>query len=371
MQQYFLKLHFDPDSEQRRLKPRLRADGTVDQYDLGYVQNVVAGQALAEWEDASDAGEGGDPRFLHAEKVFPVGPGCVADSANPDKLLAESNGYVLFEDGRITVKRVLTLDRDVDFHTGNIIFVGDVIVNGAVHSGFEISGRNIRIRDAVEAGRVGAMGALVCDSGVKGGGKAVLKAGESVRAKFCEGAEMHAGRNILIDGGCMNSTIYAGDKLAVKGRLVGGEIVCGGSVYVGERLGGGVRTPTSLVLGYDVDLIATDRGLRRTISELSSKAAACRRDWAKHDEYSEGAARQLAGLEKKLGVYRAQRKKLWSTGRRAKDFSSCRVIVPGKVGSNVEISIGEAWMAAPEDASDVVFRYVHGEIVMESPAMGH
>jgi len=45
------------------------------------------------------------------------------------------------------------------------------------------------------------------------------------------------------------------------------------------------------------------------------------------------------------------------------------VIVPGQIGANVEIGIGEAVLRAPEGARDVVFRYLDGEIVMESPAL--
>ncbi len=48
---YFLHHYFDPDFDYQRLKPKIREDGKVDHYNLDYVQNVIAGQVLAEWKE--------------------------------------------------------------------------------------------------------------------------------------------------------------------------------------------------------------------------------------------------------------------------------------------------------------------------------
>ncbi len=369
MAQYFLKLHFDPDFAERRLSPKARKDGTVDQRELGFVQNVVAGQVVAEWVEVPGDPKAFDPRFLSGEKNFPVGPGCRIDPSDPDKLLAAVNGYVALEKDRVVVHSTLVIDRDIDFHIGNIVFVGDVEIAGAVRSGFEVSGRNVTVKDVVEAGRVKAMGALVCEAGIKGGGRGSLHAGRSLRARFCESAELHAGKNILIDGGCMHSDVFVGEKLAVKGRLIGGETYCGGSLYVGEQLGGGLRTPTLIQLGYPPDLMFADRALTRRIKEIHSHLDSLRIAGSRGGEAAEEARERLAAMENKLRVYRKQRKKLWERKVETSVFSSCRVIVPGKLGDNVEIGIGEAFLVPPEDVSDVVFRYEDGEIVMESPAV--
>jgi uncharacterized protein len=369
MTQYFLKLHFDPDFAERRLAPKARNDGTVDQRDLGFVQNVVAGQVVAEWVEVPGDPKAFDPRFLSAEKNFPVGPGCRIDPSDPDKLLAAVNGYVILEKSRVVVNTTLTIDRDIDFHTGNIVFVGDVAIAGGVRSGFEVSGRNVTVKSVIEAGRVKAMGALVCEAGIKGGGRGSLHAGRSLRARFCERAELHAGKNILIDGGCMHSDVFVGEKLAVKGRLIGGEVFCGGSVYVGEQLGGGLRTSTLIQLGYPPDLMYADRVLTRRIKDVHSHLEGLRLAGSRSGEAANEAREMLAVVEKKLRIYGKQRRKLWERKVETSVFPSCRVIVPGKLGDNVEIGIGEAFMAPPEDVSNVVFRYEDGEIIMESPAV--
>ncbi len=369
MSTYFLKLHFDPDFAARKLLPKEREDGTVDQYDLGYVQNVVAGQVVAEWIEPQGDPRAYDPRFVRGEKEFPAGPGCRIDPSDPDKLLAAVNGYVALKNGRITVSHVLAIDGDIDFHTGNIVFVGDVTVGGGLRAGFELSGRNVTVRGVVEAGNIRAMGGLSCEGGVKGGGRARLQAGQSLRARFCENAELMAGKNLLVDGGAMHSDLFVGEKLAVKGRLIGGESFCAGAVYVGEQLGGGLRTPTRLQLGYPPDLMRADRGLVGRIKEIHSQAEHLRAASALPGEPGREAAEKLAVLQGKLLLFRKQRARLWDRKVDVNRFQACRVIVPGKIGDNVEIGIGEAVFFPPEGASDVVFRYEDHEIIMESPAV--
>ena len=114
---------------------------------------------------------------------------------------------------------------------------GDVIIGGDIRPGFTVMGRHVTVTGLVLAARVRAMGNVTCNGGIQGGGKATLRAGRSLRARFCENAVLHAAQNILIDGSAMHCRLFAGEKLAVKGRLAGGEAYCGEAVYVGEQLG--------------------------------------------------------------------------------------------------------------------------------------
>lgn len=45
---YYLRHFFNPDFNHKKLRPETLKDGDVSQHYLGYVQNVVAGQVLAE-----------------------------------------------------------------------------------------------------------------------------------------------------------------------------------------------------------------------------------------------------------------------------------------------------------------------------------
>jgi uncharacterized protein len=366
---YVLKFHFDPDFERHRLRPKGRDDGSVDQFDLGYAQNVVSGQTLAEWDELEPGAAEPDDAIVSELLTFPCGAGCRQDPSNPKRLLAAVNGHVSYADGLITVRETLVLGHDVDFHTGNIVAIGDVRIGGGIRSGFEVMGRNVTVRGTVEGCRLRAMGNIVCESGIQGGNRGSVRAGKSLRAKFCENASLHAKQNILVDGSAMHCRLYVGEKLAVKGRLTGGEVYCGEAVYAGERLGGGGQSQTRLLLGYDPELIRKDLQLKALVREDILEIEACREDMRRGDCRVEECGPRLEEHRSRLAIHKAQLFRLWSSPVAMRQFSACRVIVPGVVGANVEIGIGEAAITAPEDARDVVFRYVAGEIVMESPAL--
>lgn len=366
---YVLKFFFDPDFENHRLRPKSRDDGSVDQFDLGYAQNVVAGQVLAEWEAPEPDAPLPANAIVSESLAFPCGSGCRPDPSDPKRLLATVNGHVAYADGLIAVRETLTLGHDVDFHTGNIVAIGDVLIGGGIRSGFEVMGRNVTVRGTVEGCRLRAMGDILCQSGIQGGSHGSVRAGRSLRAKFCENASLHARKNILIDGSSMHCRLYAGEKLAVKGRLAGGEVYCGEAVYVGERLGGGGQSQTRLLLGYDPERIHKDLRLKAMVREDLLEIEACREDLRRGGSQAQACAPRLKEHLGRLAMHKTQLLRLWSSPMALRQFSACRVIVPGLVGANVEIGIGEAVVTAPEGARDVIFRYVDGELVMERPAL--
>ncbi|MDR2743684.1 MAG: FapA family protein, partial [Desulfovibrio sp.] len=81
---YYLRHYFDPDFRHTQLSPTQDPDGTVSLRYLGYVQNVVAGQVLAELVNLDvhpDAAR--DTRFIYQERHLPIGPNCAPHSENP------------------------------------------------------------------------------------------------------------------------------------------------------------------------------------------------------------------------------------------------------------------------------------------------
>ncbi len=103
---------------------------------------------------------------------------------NKNQIIATANGYVFYFEGKIAVKTVLNVRRDVDFHTRNVYFVGDLIVHGTVRSGFEVKGHNVRIKGKVEAAKVYAGGSILIEGGIKGGGEAEVIAQENLKNFF-------------------------------------------------------------------------------------------------------------------------------------------------------------------------------------------
>ena len=131
----------------------LAGQGDTDCYNLGYVQNVVKGQILAELVPLAEVEEP-LPRFILKEAVLPQGANTRIDPAHPQYLLADANGYVFYYQDKIVVKRLLNVRTDVSFQTGNIFFVGDTVVHKDVKAGFSVQANNVLVHGIVEGGEV-------------------------------------------------------------------------------------------------------------------------------------------------------------------------------------------------------------------------
>jgi len=327
MVQYYLRHYFNPDFDYLNLKPS-GDNGKSDVYSLGYVQNVIAGQVLAELVPLDAAGPKVDQRFILENDAFPMGGNTRVDPRYPNYLLAAAKGYVFYLNGKITVKTLLNVRQDVSFQTGNIFFVGDMAVHGSVRAGFSVQGNNVRIMGMVEGGVVRARRDLMIDGGVRGGaGKhSKVDAGDKLMTPFLESVDARARGNMVIEKTCLYSTIYAGSNMVVRDKLYGGTTNAYGSVYVGGQLGNKAALATKVYLGYDPLSI-----------------------------------RQLEKIDKIIA-----RDELWS--RLAQDenyMQNCRLLCQGTVYPGVEISIGRAFMVVERIYQCTLFRLVDNEIIAE------
>ena len=84
MVQYYLRHYFNPDFDYLNLKPS-GDNGKSDVYSLGYVQNVIAGQVLAELVPLKDAGPKVDQRFILENDAFPMGGNTRVDPRFPSR----------------------------------------------------------------------------------------------------------------------------------------------------------------------------------------------------------------------------------------------------------------------------------------------
>ncbi len=367
---YHLLLHFNPDAAAGKLAPKTLADGSVDHRDLGFIQNVVVDQVLAELVPVSEAEAATlDPRFVLAKAAFPLGPNCKVDPATPTQLLSEVNGCAAFEDGVITVHKVLHVRRDVGAHTGNLLFVGDMVVHGAVRSGFHIRARNLLVKGVVGGARLETQESIVAEAGVKGGEKAVLRAGRSVKAAFCENARVLAGESMLVEGSCMHCDIYVGKQLVVRGRLAGGTLSCHRMVYVGGQLGGGAGTPTVITLGHDPFLLRESEKINETIEELEGSIEEYSAQTNLGEAHREAMAPKTAQAQKKIQALQRKLVTLQERIEATKDLSNCVLAVTGEVRPGVVVHIGDTMFEVNDYLNDVRFSLSGEQIVVTSPAM--
>lgn len=241
--------------------PKELEDGRVDYRELNLVTSVRKGTLLAEKTLATEGSPGKNifgkevPAKRGRDFLPPVGKG-VERSDDGMRLFAAADGCPVVAGKQLKVLPVYDIKGDVDFSTGNIYFMGSVIVRGNVKSGFKIvSSGNVEVYQGVEDARIEAEGRVLVKRGISGQGKAFIKAGEDVLAKFIQHAEVRTKESVHTEA-CLHSTIYAGKKVVVGGKrgLVVGGLVRAGQEVNAKTVGSPFATPTEIEVGIDPQL---------------------------------------------------------------------------------------------------------------------
>lgn len=258
------------------LKPEELENGRVDFYNLNLIHNVKKGQILAR-KTLPVPGESGltvtgKPIRPQPCKDLPLVPGNNTEIIDDGlTLVASSPGHVVIEGGRIHVMPVYVVEGDVDFSTGNIDFIGSVLINGSIKMGFLVQAANdVEVKQAIEGGGINAGGNVYVKEGIRGLGKGRISAGGSIYAKFLENAYVEAGQDIVIGESIMQSHINAGGKVIVrgkKGQLVGG-FCCAGKDIEARNIGSNLEVTTKLEVGVKPALMAKMKSLLQQEAEV-------------------------------------------------------------------------------------------------------
>lgn len=211
-------------------KPKVLPDGSVDYSSMRDVSTVEEGEEIVRYIPAVQGCNGidvkGRPILAKAgRELTPLkGKGFVA---SPDKLSykALTTGKVEFENERLLVTNMITIEGDVNLITGNIEFAGDVLVHGNVITGMSIHAKgNITVDGHVEGSQLIAGKDVSLKNGMQGGGRGEIRAGGAVCGKFFEQTTIYAKGNISANA-ILNCHIMSEKEIIVtgkKGIIVGG-----------------------------------------------------------------------------------------------------------------------------------------------------
>lgn len=251
------------ETEKKTLKPKELEDGSVDYRNIDLFEVAVENKKLAVAHPEVKGIDGINVlgKAVPATKAkrapaLPKGKGTkILDDGVT--LVAETSGRVFYMDGRVSILPVLEIGGDVDNTTGNIDFIGTVIVKGGVLSGFSINaGANIEIEGSVEGASITAKGDILLMKGVQGGGKAKITAGGDINANFVENSELIASGNINANS-ILHSNVKCGGELTLigkRGLLVGGKIVVGEKISA-RTIGSPMATVTELEVGVNPEVL--------------------------------------------------------------------------------------------------------------------
>ncbi|MDR2795968.1 MAG: FapA family protein [Spirochaetaceae bacterium] len=209
------------------------ADGKVNFKELNIIQNVTKDQKLAKLYKAEKGRNGytvtGKPLPARDGKDFPVTLGKNVRFAEDGlTILADINGQAVIANGKINVESVYTVDGAVNLRTGNIVFLGNVIVTGNVEEGFSVKASgNIEVYGLSDKATLTAGGDIIVRQGITGKKGESVSAGRSIWAKFIENATLAVGSMVVVSDGILNSTIDAGKCIICQGKraaIIGGHL---------------------------------------------------------------------------------------------------------------------------------------------------
>ncbi|HWR39241.1 MAG TPA: FapA family protein [Patescibacteria group bacterium] len=202
--------------------------------------------------------------------LLPVGKNVQVVDTN--KIAAAITGQLLVVNNKLSVVPLIEVKGDVDLSTGNIEFMGAVIIHGSVQTGFTVKAEgNVDINGNVSGGIVEGKNVNV-RQGIQGMSRGYVKATENVTAKFVENAVVSAGQDVLINDVVLNSRISAGKRVIVEGKrglIVGGQ-VCAGEEIRAKVAGNNLSTNTDLEVGVNPQLRDEFQHLRKEIKKLEN-----------------------------------------------------------------------------------------------------
>ena len=258
-------------------KPTMLEDGRINYRELNLIQSVSKGQVLCTMKPPVQGTPGRTVknRVINAVNGRPVlVPKGKNVSLGPDgkSLVANIDGEVeLQENGLISVYASHEVPADVDNTTGNISFVGNVIVRGNVLSGFSIeAGGNVEVIGVVEGATIKAGGNIILRRGMQGMGKGVLISGGNIIARYIEYSSIEA-ENIQSEA-IMHSNVKCTNKLELtgkKGLLVGGTCRAG-KLISAKVIGSHMATATDIEVGTDPTVRERLKKAKEEVATMSS-----------------------------------------------------------------------------------------------------
>lgn len=245
--------------EKEKTGPVELEDGRVDYRDVGAITSVGKGQILAQKIPASLGAPG---RTVKGRDVPPVSgkdaslPHGKGTELSPDGLqvIAALDGCPVMEGNKICVLPVYEVHGDVNFSTGNVDFIGNVVVKGNVTSGFTVKAAgNVDIFGNVEDATIDAVGKVTIRGGAYGRGKSQIIAGDDITVRFAENATIKTKGSLKVGEHAVHSRLVANKKVLVAGKkgLIVGGIVRAGEEVKCRTIGNHLATPTEIEVGVN------------------------------------------------------------------------------------------------------------------------
>lgn len=266
--------NIDKDSEK---KPTMLANGKVDFKSLNILHISKKGDILAEKTDPTE----GNPGTTVTGKMIKQKPGKavnfkigknVSVSSDGLQMFSDVDGTIKLEDDKMSVIEVFEIRGDVGVKTGNIFFVGKVIVFGNVTTGYEIECEDLEVNGLIEAAKIKCSGDVTVSIGVQGNDAADIECGGNLKAQILNNCHLKVKGDINCDT-IMHSIVVCDGEIRAAGRkglIVGGDISARKSIRA-NVIGSEMGTTTSLKLGIDSNVLDEFKEINDQLKEAKDQ----------------------------------------------------------------------------------------------------
>jgi uncharacterized protein (DUF342 family) len=236
-------------------KAELQEDqrGYIDFKDLHLFENVRVGATVAKLFPPGAGKPGMDPlgKTLSAKNGKPAKITFDAsikaqnhESGEGQDLVANKEGFLLEESGRISIQEELNISSCVDYKTGSLDFIGSINIRGDVLPGFIVRGKKgVNITGSVsEATITSSEGSIQIKGFLSGSISSKVEAKQEVHLSVAQAAEVYAGTLITVAREARACAFHSGGTIyGEKALMISGEYNCACGLEakeIGSKLGG-------------------------------------------------------------------------------------------------------------------------------------
>lgn len=188
----------------------------------------------------------------------------------------ESGAVIALVDGQISygkrtvhVYPLYEVNGNLDLKTGNIDFVGSVVIRGDIPTGFTVKAKgDIQVYGLVEGAQLIAGGSVLITGGFMGMNRGRVLAGKDATISYVNQGTVHAEGNISVRKSILNSHCTAGaDILVQSGAIIGGKLSAGRYIIASE-IGNEVHAKTELFFGISQQILDRERAIKLEEKQL-------------------------------------------------------------------------------------------------------
>ena len=357
--------------------PKLLEDGSVDYQNAKWFEMVDEEQKVAYYHSAEEGIQG--MRVTGESVAAEKGRELLPLKVKGVTLLPDGKTYVAAMAGKIDLRgnnliiTGMVVYDNVTKATGNIDFNGSVHIRGTIGDGVHVKAtKDIIVDGYIEAAILEAGGDIILAKGNNGKGKGSIKAGNDVRGKFFENANIVAGGDMEANY-CLNSTVYVDGGIKIDGRvgkLAGGTIQAGRGIRT-YNLGNQAGLMTKVTVGREQAYFKRKKNVEEQISAAEKELFLLRNAYKEFQKRFPAETRNSIPMFLKVedSVYTKENelkqleKEKEQIEYEAANGKTERIIVDGKLYSGVCVYIdGTRWNST--EATDVTIRKIEDVIVL-------